>query len=166
MALTKKKEIVQQLIDKPLDTTDENELMEMLLEEPIAIDSDKYEDRKRTFGDKLADKLTQMAGSWTVIIIFFCFLIFWVIFNLVAVNAFDPYPYILLNLLLSCISALQAPIILMSQNRAAKKESLRSKNDYKTDLKSELILENLHDKINYIEKNQKTIIKLIKNNVK
>ena len=71
----------------------------------------------------------------------------------------DPYPFVFLNLLLSCIAALQAPIIMMSQNRSAKKDSMRSKNDYKTDLKSELILEDLHDKMETILKNQKKILK-------
>lgn len=73
----------------------------------------------------------------------------------------DPYPFILLNLVLSCIAAIQAPIIMMSQNRQAKKDSLRNQNDYRTDLKSELILESLYDHINDILNNQKEIIKLL-----
>ncbi|MBR6113221.1 MAG: DUF1003 domain-containing protein, partial [Bacilli bacterium] len=73
----------------------------------------------------------------------------------------DPYPFILLNLLLSCLAALQAPIIMMSQNRQAKKDTLRNQNDYRTDLKSELILEDLHDDINKLIKNQNKIIKYI-----
>ena len=76
----------------------------------------------------------------------------------------DPYPFILLNLLLSCIAALQAPIIMMSQNRQAKKDSLRNQNDYRTDLKSELILEELHDHIEILIANQKKIIKLLSEN--
>ena len=84
-------------------------------------------------------------------------------------KAVDPYPFILLNLLLSCLAAIQAPIIMMSQNREAKKDSLRNQNDYKTDLKSELILEDLHDKIELLIKNQNEIkkeIAKIKENVK
>ena len=77
-------------------------------------------------------------------------------------DAIDPYPFILLNLLLSCIAALQAPIIMMSQNRQAEKDSLRNQNDYRTDLKSELILESLHDQMNTILKNQRQILKYIK----
>lgn len=73
----------------------------------------------------------------------------------------DPFPYVLLNLVLSCIAAIQAPIIMMSQNRQAAKDSLRNQNDYRTDLKSELILEALHDHINEVLKNQKRIIKLL-----
>ena len=88
--------------------------------------------------------------------------LFWVILNAVILsngNELDPYPFILLNLLLSCIAALQAPIIMMSQNRQAAKDSLRNQNDYRTDLKSELILESLHDKIELVLKNQKKIMK-------
>ena len=78
--------------------------------------------------------------------------------NLYMLDNLDPYPFILLNLVLSCIAALQAPVIMMSQNREAKRDSLMSKNDYRTDLKSELILEELHEKI---EKKQKEILKLL-----
>ena len=140
---------------------DENELIEMLLDNPTAIDSDKEEDERRTFGDKLADKVTQIAGSWGFIIGFCVFLILWMIINTILIVRFDEYPFILLNLILSCIAALQAPVIMMSQNRAAKKDSLRSLNDYKTDLKSELILEVLHEQIKDIQISQKKILKLL-----
>ena len=76
-------------------------------------------------------------------------------------NSVDPYPFILLNLVLSCIASLQAPIIMMSQNREAKKDSIRNKNDYRTDLKSELILESLHDDLDKILKNQSKILEYI-----
>ena len=87
-------------------------------------------------------------------------MIFWIILNgkILSVPV-DPYPYILLNLVLSCIAAIQAPIIMMSQNRQAHKDSLRNQNDYKTDLKSELILEELHDKMDKILANQRVIMK-------
>ena len=81
--------------------------------------------------------------------------------NVTILKNLDPYPFILLNLLLSCIAALQAPIIMMSQNRSAKKDTLRGKNDYKTDLKSELILEQLHEQINKLTINQNKIIKIL-----
>ena len=76
-------------------------------------------------------------------------------------DSFDPYPFILLNLVLSCVAALQAPVIMMSQNRSAKKDSLRGKNDYKTDLKSELILEELHDQMRKIASNQNRILRML-----
>ncbi len=157
----RKEQLVKILINKDFEVTDEDELIEMLLDNPTAIDSDKEEDERRTFGDKLADKVTQIAGSWGFIIGFCVFLILWMIINTILIVRFDEYPFILLNLILSCIAALQAPVIMMSQNRAAKKDSLRSLNDYKTDLKSELILEVLHDQIKDIQISQKKILKLL-----
>ena len=156
-----KKEIVEMLLKKKLDTVDEADLINMLIDEPIAIDVDKQEDSTRTFGDKLADKLTEIAGSWKFIIGMIIFLLNWILLNLFVIDNADPYPFILLNLILSCIAALQAPIIMMSQNREAKKDSLRSSNDYKTDLKSELILEELHNEIKKLAANQNKILKYI-----
>jgi uncharacterized membrane protein len=149
-----KKKIVEKLLNKTLEINDEEELLDLLVDQPLAIDVDKLDEKTRTFGDKLADKLTNIAGSWGFIIGFTLFLIIWIILNLFIIKNLDPYPFILLNLLLSCLAALQAPIIMMSQNREAKKDSLRNLNDYKTDLKSELILEQIHDKLNDIIANQ------------
>lgn len=157
----RKEKLVKILINKDFEVTDEDELIEMLLDNPTAIDSDKEEEERRTFGDKLADRVTEIAGSWGFIIGFCVFLILWMIINTILIVRFDEYPFILLNLILSCIAALQAPVIMMSQNRAAKKDSLRSLNDYKTDLKSELILEVLHDQIKDIQISQKKILKLL-----
>lgn len=156
-----KKEIVQMLLKKQLESTDEEELINMLIDEPIAVDVDKQSDANRSFGDKVADKLTEIAGSWTFIIGMITFLLLWIGLNIYVFKNADPYPFILLNLLLSCIAALQAPIIMMSQNREAKKDRLRSSNDYKTDLKSELILEELHLEIKRLTANQNKILKLL-----
>lgn len=162
-----KKDIVKMLLDEELLTEDENELLNLLVEKPIAIDIDKQHNEKATIGDKIADKFTHFAGSWTFIIGFSSFLIFWVVLNtFLLTNRFDEYPFILLNLMLSCLAALQAPIIMMSQNRQAQKESLRNSNDYKVDLKSELILEAVHEKMNIILNNQAKIIKLLKEDEK
>lgn len=158
---SRKEKLVKQLLNRDFDVTDEDELIEMLLDNPTAIDSDKEEDERRTMGDKLADKVTEIAGSWGFIIVFCLFLILWMIINTIMIVKFDEYPFILLNLILSCIAALQAPIIMMSQNRAAKKDSLRSLNDYKTDLKSELILEVLHEQMKDLQANQKKILKML-----
>lgn len=153
-----KKEIVKMLLNQEIDKQNEEELMDMLVDNPISVDIDKLEESNMNFGDKVADKITEFAGSWGFIIGFTIFLIFWIILNgIILVHAVDPFPFILLNLVLSCIAALQAPIIMMSQNRQAKKDSLRNKNDYKTDLKTELIIEELHDKIDLLLKNQKNI---------
>ena len=158
---SRKEKLVKQLLNKDFDVTDEDEIIEMLLDNPTAIDSDKEEDERRTMGDKLADKVTEIAGSWGFIIVFCLFLILWMIINTIMIVKFDEYPFILLNLILSCIAALQAPVIMMSQNRAAKKDSLRSLNDYKTDLKSELILEVLHEQMKDLQANQKKILKML-----
>lgn len=139
-----KKKIVEMLLNKTIEENDEEELLDLLINQPIAIDIDKLEEQNKTKGDVWADKLTKIAGSWGFIIGFSCFLLLWIVLNLTAFKNLDPYPFILLNLLLSCLAALQAPIIMMSQNREAKKDSMRNLNDYKTDLKSELILEELH----------------------
>lgn len=159
MDKNKKKEIVKMLINQSIDTEDESELIDLLVDKSIAMDVDKVDKDNEKFGDKLADKLTEFAGSWGFIIGFSLFLIIWILLNVYVFLEIDPYPFVFLNLLLSCIAALQAPIIMMSQNRSAKKDSMRSKNDYKTDLKSELILEDLHDKMETILKNQKKILK-------
>lgn len=158
-----KKELVKILIkdQKLLDNVNEEELMDMLLDENIAIDVDKEAEEKATRSEKIADKLTEVAGSWGFIIGFISFLLIWILLNLFFLKDIDPYPFILLNLLLSCLAALQAPIIMMSQNRQSKKDSLRSRQDYKTDLKSELILEEIHDNMEEILKNQRKLLKFI-----
>ena len=160
-----KKEIVKMLLNTDLAEQDEEELLELLIDQPIAIDVDKAEEAKMTKGDFIADKVSEIAGSWGFIIFFVFFLVGWVVLNTIILkegNQIDPYPFILLNLLLSCIAALQAPVIMMSQNRQAQKDSLRNHNDYRTDLKSELILEELHDKIVELQRNQKQILKMLK----
>ena len=165
-----KKEIVKMLLkSNELEERDEEELLDLLIDQPISIDVDKQEESKMTKGDKIADKVSAFAGSWGFILGFSSFLLFWIILNafiLKGDNKIDEYPFILLNLVLSCIAALQAPIIMMSQNRQAAKDSLRNQNDYRTDLKSELILEDLHDKMDKILKNQKIIMEQIDNSQK
>ena len=160
-----KKELVKMLLkNNSLEEQDEEELLDLLIDQPISIDVDKQEEAKMTRGDKIADKVSEIAGSWGFILGFTSFLIFWVVLNAVILKGdkqIDAYPFILLNLLLSCIAALQAPIIMMSQNRQAAKDSLRSQNDYRTDLKSELILEQLHDRMEEILKNQRKILRAL-----
>ncbi|WP_137046466.1 DUF1003 domain-containing protein [Pseudolabrys sp. FHR47] len=107
---------------------------------------------QRSFGERLSDRLAAFGGSWTFIMIFFAVLVVWMAFNLIAVqrDVFDPYPFILLNLVLSCLAAIQAPIIMMSQNRQEAKDRLRSENDYRVNLKAELEIRHLHEKIDHI----------------
>ena len=127
-----KKEIVKMLLkNKVLEDKDETELMEMLFDQEIAVDVDKYVEENATWKDRLADRITKRAGSWGFIIGFIIFLLLWMVINGVILcdgKAFDEYPFILLNLFLSCVAALQAPIIMMSQNRNAKKDTRGNRN--------------------------------------
>lgn len=112
-----------------------------------------------TYGQKIADKIAEFGGSWTFIISFFMFLIIWMAINIVFITTkpFDPYPFILLNLILSCLAAIQAPIIMMSQNRKEQKDRIKSDYDYKINLKAELEIRLLNEKVDHliIHQNQK-----------
>ncbi len=105
-----------------------------------------------TYGQRLADKVASFGGSWTFIIYFGVFILIWIIINIVflANKSFDPYPFILLNLILCCIASLQAPVIMMSQNRQEEKDRERAKKDYMINLKSELEIRILHEKIDHL----------------
>ena len=122
----------------------------MLINKKIDINIDKEIDKNITKRDKLSDRLTLIAGSWTFIIGFCIFLLLWMVLNYFYIIKIDKFPFILLNLMLSCLAALQAPIIMMSQNRQANKDSIRNQNDYQTDLKSELLLEEIYYKLDKI----------------
>ena len=117
------------------------------------ISTEVEEDEKEiTFGQKLADKVAEFGGSWGFIIFFMSFLVAWILLNVfwLSNHGFDPYPFILLNLILSCIAAIQAPVIMMSQNRQEEKDRERAKKDYKINLKSELEIRELHEKIDHL----------------
>ena len=105
-----------------------------------------------TFGERVADKVASFGGSWTFIIFFFLFILGWMIINtwLLITQKFDPFPFILLNLILSCLAAIQAPIIMMSQNRQEEKDRERAKKDYMINLKSELEIRILHEKLDHL----------------
>jgi uncharacterized membrane protein len=107
---------------------------------------------KITFGQRIADHVATFGGSWTFIISFGVFLVIWIAINAIILRqiAFDPYPFILLNLILSCIAAMQAPVIMMSQNRQEEKDRERAKKDYLINLKSELEVRVLHEKIDHL----------------
>lgn len=105
----------------------------------------------RTLGERLSDGLASFGGSWTFIIVFAVILVGWMIVNVaMAAGAFDPYPFILLNLVLSCLAAIQAPIIMMSQKRQEAKDRLRSESDYRVNLKAELEIRHLHEKLDHL----------------
>jgi uncharacterized membrane protein len=127
----------------------------------------KVEDEKdsRTFGQKIADYVADFGGSWTFIIAFFVFITVWICSNIFVFvhKEFDPYPFILLNLILSCLAALQAPIIMMSQNRQEEKDRARAKKDYMINLKSELEIRLISDKLDHlIEHQQQELIEIQK----
>lgn len=111
---------------------------------------------KLTFGQRIADKVAAFGGSWTFIITFFTFIFIWMAINVYyfSAKAFDPYPFILLNLILSCLAAIQAPLILMSQNRQEQKDRERSEQDFKTNLKAELEIKLLNEKMDHLMINQ------------
>ena len=127
------------------------------LKDKTALSNKLQEDTSTiTLGQKIADKVAEFGGSWTFIISFMFFLLFWIFINVFFLlnKGFDPYPFILLNLILSCIAALQAPVIMMSQNRQEEKDRERAKNDYMINLKSELEIRMLHEKLDHLILNQ------------
>jgi uncharacterized membrane protein len=131
----------------------ERQVVESLArEETVSRDVEAAWDDRRSTGEKVADMVADFGGSWTFIGSFFFVLVVWIAFNVwTATRAiFDPYPFILLNLVLSCLAAIQAPIIMMSQNRQEAKDRLRSENDYRVNLKAELEIRNLHEKMDHL----------------
>ncbi len=143
-----KNAIAKKIIKVTDNNIDDEELIHALLEDEIYVNPEIDD---ITFGDKAADMLAKFAGSWTFIICFSLFLIGWIVLNIYFIyNPFDPYPFILLNLILSCLASIQAPLIMMSQNRQEEKDRRRSESDYKTNLKAEIIIEDMHYKLDKI----------------
>ncbi|MFH6957666.1 DUF1003 domain-containing protein [Flavobacterium aquidurense] len=130
----------------------EKSVITSLKEDKSIVSIVEDEEEVRSFGQKIADKVADFGGSWTSIISFLLFIVVWIGANVyILVNkGFDPYPFILLNLILSCIAALQAPVIMMSQNRQEEKDRNRAKKDYMINLKSELEIRMIHDKIDHL----------------
>ena len=154
-----KKLIGEILQDVKRDMSDE-EILALLAGSKISVSPAKESREKDTFGQRAADKIAKFAGSWAFIFSFTGVLILWMAVNVVlAANAFDPYPFILLNLVLSCVAAIQAPLIMMSQNRQEEKDRRRAENDYKVNLKTEIMIEDLYDKVNAILAKQSTLEK-------
>ena len=144
------------------DMTNED-VLNLLADSKISI-SPKNEKEKYTLGQRAADKIAKFAGSWAFIFSFTGVLILWMVINtMLATKAFDPYPFILLNLVLSCVAAIQAPLIMMSQNRQEEKDRHRAENDYKVNLKTEIMIEDIFDKVTAILKKQSEIEKQLGN---
>ena len=131
------------------DMTNE-EVLNLLADSKIS-ENPAGEKEKYTLGQRAADAIAKFADSWAFIFFFTGVLILWMLVNtLLAAKAFDPYPFILLDLVLSCVAAIQAPLIMMSQNRQEEKDRRRAENDYKVNLKAEIMIEDLYDKVNAI----------------
>jgi uncharacterized membrane protein len=123
---------------------------------PISRDINAIEAHKQTYGERLADTIARVGGSWTFILCFLSFLVFWTAVNTVVLltHAFDPYPFIFLNLILSMLAAIQAPIIMMSQNRQAERDRIDATHDYEVNLKAEIEIMALHEKLDELRRRE------------
>jgi len=160
----KKLELIKEILEDDMIFEEDEDILHALLNERVSMDAITEHDSKLTIGQRAADGLAKFAGSWTFIIYFFIILVLWIVLNaLVLTKPFDVYPFILMNLILSCLAAIQAPVIMMSQNRQEQKDRLRAKNDYKVNLKSEIIVEDIHNKLDIIIQQQEEMMKRIYN---
>jgi uncharacterized membrane protein len=145
------KEVLEDEIGE-LSALDNEVIASLEQHEILSSDIEKQFEQKLTFGERLSDHIAEFGGSWKFLITFGAVIIVWIGGNavLLATRPFDPYPFILLNLILSCLAAVQAPIIMMSQNRAEARDRLRAENDYKINLKAELEIRHLHEKLDHL----------------
>ena len=154
------KKLIREIISDVKHDMSDEEILNMLANSRVSANPQK---EKYTVGQRAADRIAKFAGSWAFIFSFTAVLILWMAGNvLLAKRAFDPYPFILLNLVLSCVAAIQASLIMMSQNRQEEKDRRRAENDYKVNLKTEIMIEDLHDKMNKIIAKQVILEKLIR----
>ena len=162
MILKENRKLVREILnDIRHDMTDE-EVLNLLADSKISVKPESKKE-KYTLGQRAADTIAKFAGSWAFIFSFTGVLVLWMVVNvLLATKAFDPYPFILLNLVLSCVAAIQAPLIMMSQNRQEEKDRQRSENDYKVNLKTEIMIEDLYDKVNAILAKQSALEKQLR----
>ena len=155
------RKLLQEILNEIRQDMTDEEVLNLLSDSKISV-SPKKEKEKYTLGQRAADAIAKFAGSWAFIFSFAGVLILWMVVNtILAAKAFDPYPFILLNLVLSCVAAIQAPLIMMSQNRQEEKDRHRAENDYKVNLKTEIMIEDLYDKVNAILAKQSQIEKLL-----
>ena len=151
-----RRKVIKELLDvTDREFTDEELIRQLTM---TGITQKAAQDEKSTLGQRAADAVARFAGSWAFIFSFIAVMVLWMVGNvLLASRAFDAYPFILLNLVLSCIAAVQAPLIMMSQNRQEAKDRQRAENDYRVNLKNELIIDDLHRKLDRILENQQRI---------
>ena len=156
----KDKKLVQEILKDVRHDMSDEEILHLLAQSRVAQNINRESEKADTLGQRAADAIAKFAGSWGFIFSFVAVLIVWMTGNLLlAEGAFDPYPFILLNLVLSCVAAIQAPLIMMSQNRQEEKDRRRAENDYKVNLKTEILIEDLHNKANKLLAQQETILK-------
>lgn len=149
-------ELIKLILEDNTIAAEEEEILHLLLKEHVSKDLISENEGSLKIGQKAADGLARFAGSWGFIIIFFFILMMWIVVNVAFLSKpFDPFPFILMNLILSCLAAIQAPIIMMSQNRQEEKDRMRAKNDFKVNLKAEIIIEDLHQKMDALIDQQK-----------
>lgn len=157
------RKLLKDVLDDIRQDMSDEEVLNLLANRKISVRPES--DKKYTLGQRAADAIAKFAGSWAFIFSFTGVLVLWMIVNIVmASRAFDPYPFILLNLVLSCVAAIQAPLIMMSQNRQEDKDRRRAVNDYKVNLKTEIMIEDLYDKINIILSKQSALEKQLQTN--
>lgn len=150
-----KSEIVDIIIEDVNEELLDEEIMHLVLDKRVSQPGVETRRNNSTLGERAADAIAKFVGSWIFICGFLLVLSVWISINVILVSrAFDPFPFILLNLVLSCVAAIQAPLIMMSQNRQEQKDRLRAENDYKVNLKSEIIMQDLHNKMDLIIENQ------------
>jgi len=155
---SQRQEFIRELLEDTDREFSDEELLHMLTRKKISADT-SASGEKPTFGQRAADSVAKFAGSWGFIFSFLAVMAVWMAVNvLMAAKAFDAYPFILLNLLLSCLAAIQAPLIMMSQNRQEAKDRERAENDYRVNLKAELLVDDLHVKIDRILENQNKLL--------
>ncbi|AJC45630.1 DUF1003 domain-containing protein [Xanthomonas sacchari] len=160
-----RRQTARHLLQTELDKLSEAErevVERFIAKRHVARDIVTQADRDRSLGERVADRVAAIGGSWTFIIGFCVVLLGWIVLNsLVLAHAFDPYPYILLNLCLSCLAAIQAPVIMMSQNRQAAVDRLHAQNDYEVNIKAELEILQVHEKLNQLrEQDWATLVEL------
>ena len=154
------KKLVSEIVKDIRHDMSDEEILTLLASSRVAENTEKESRKRYTLGQRAADKIAKFAGSWAFISSFTGVLVGWMALNvLLAAKAFDPYPFILLNLVLSCVAAIQAPLIMMSQNRQEEKDRRRAENDYKVNLKTEIMIEDLYSKVNRILAQQELLMK-------
>ena len=146
-----------------LGRVERNVIHRFIHRKPIARDSVAEYSSQMTFGERLADRVATFGGSWTFIGLFLGAMVIWIVINSRGAAAVDPFPYILLNLMLSCLAALQAPVIMMSQNRQAAKDRLDAQHDYEVNLKAEMEIVALHFKMDELREKQWALLMEVQN---